>query len=134
MKKKEMHLAVNKYSCPELNIHLRTCNIFINQHGSFQTVVKYESELSEDEVKYLYNESPNRTPIPSIRLHMSRIFGTKKYYTRNLLHRVLRKVRNHYFGTDVTSMEKFFTYCEKVKSNGGMCQAKHCSTSLKLTG
>ena len=82
-------------------------------------------------MKYLFNESPNRTPIPSIRLHMSRIFGTQKYYSKNLLHRVLKKGRNHFLGSDITSMEMFFAYCEKVKSNGGMFVARHCPTSLK---
>ena len=31
-------------------------------------------------------------------------------------------------------MEKFLTYCENIKSKGGMFIARHCPTSLKLTG
>ena len=133
MNKREIFLDVRKISCPVNNIHQRTSNVHANQLGNFQNVVKSESELTEDEMTYLLNEAPNRTPIPSIRLHMSRIFGTKKYYTRNLLHRVLRKGRIMFLGTDVTSMEKFFEYCENVKSNGGMFKYRHCPTSLKLT-
>ena len=133
MNKKEMFLAVKKIACPVNNIHQRTMNVHANLIGNFQNVIKYESELSEDEMTYLLNEAPNRTPIPSIRLHMSRIFGTRKYYTRNLLHRVLRKGRSQFLGTDLMSMKKFFEYCENVKSKGGMFKSRHCPTSLKLT-
>ena len=93
MNKNEMYLAVKKRTCPVNNIHQRTSNVHANQLGNFQNVIKSESELTEDEMTYLLNEAPNRTPIPSIRLHMSRIFSTNKYYTRNLLHCVLRKGR-----------------------------------------
>ena len=132
--KTELYLSVKKYSCLERNISLSITKIFVNQHGSFQTFVRNKSGLHADESDYLYNESPNRTPIPSIRLHMSRIFGNNKYYGRNLLHQILRKGRKNYLGTDVTSMEKFFTYCENVHTNGRNFLARYCPTSLKLTG
>ena len=69
------------------NIHHETvCNQPDNRRGI--VVIKKEEHLTQKEYQYIINESPNRTSLPRIRMHMARVFGSGRIYSTNLLNRV----------------------------------------------
>ena len=90
--------------------------------------------MSSAELQYIRNEAPNRTSVPRIRLHMERVFGFQRYYSRNLLNRILIKSQKEFLGNDNFCIEELFKHCEHIKQEGGIFISRHCEASLKLTG
>ena len=126
-------ICVKVVSFPLNNIHHQSS---YNQHDNKQgiIIIKKEEELTEKEYQYIINESPNRTSLPRIRMHRTRVFGSGRMYSTNLLNRVSKKGRDQYLGLDQDAMLKLFQHCKLVKKDGGLFRPRYCHLSLKLTG
>ena len=126
-------ICVKVISFPTNNIHEQAVSKQPN-NGRGIVVIKKEEHLTQKEYQYIINEAPNRTSLPRIRMHMSRVFGSSRMYATNLLNRVSKKGREQYLGLDKDAMLLLFKHCEDVKNDGGLFKPRYCGLSLKLTG
>ena len=81
-------------------------------------VVKYQDQLSFNEKHQLKIVTHTHMNIPTVRVHMSRLFPNR-FYTTNLLFRQMYKALDERLGKDRTNITNLVAKGIKVRNQGG---------------